>query len=83
VQGVLYRDVPDTAWGRLNRFEGEMYSCRSVSVDVRDGRTVTAQTYVLHATYHPLLELREWNFESFLGQHKSRFVSTYVGYKAL
>jgi hypothetical protein len=34
VEGVVYRNVPDWAFDRLDRFEGEMYERQSVNIDL-------------------------------------------------
>ena len=36
VEGIVYRDLPDTAWARLDAFEGEMYQRQIVSVNLAD-----------------------------------------------
>ena len=33
VEGMVYRNVPDSAWDRLDAFEGEMYERRLVRIE--------------------------------------------------
>ena len=47
VEGVVYHDIPEAAWLRLDRFEGEMYERRLVYVSLTDGRTETVHTYII------------------------------------
>lgn len=49
VVGVIYLDVPDSAWRRLDAFEGEMYARQAVQVDLSDGVTLVAGVYVVQA----------------------------------
>jgi len=66
VQGVVYLEVPDAAWMRLDRFEGEMYDRRTVRVDCADGNRLAADTYVIRPEFAHLLLTSEWSYEEFL-----------------
>ncbi len=44
VQGVVYLEVPQEAWRRLDRFEGEMYDRRPVLVDGAGGKSLAADS---------------------------------------
>ncbi|NMG28457.1 gamma-glutamylcyclotransferase family protein [Aromatoleum evansii] len=83
VAGVLYLDLPASAWLRLDRFEGEEYERRRVVVRLPDGRTETAWTYVFRPKYAARLVDGEWDFERFLRTGKARFTAQYVGFDAL
>jgi gamma-glutamylcyclotransferase (GGCT)/AIG2-like uncharacterized protein YtfP len=83
VAGVVYRDVPDAAWRRLDRFEGEMYVGQTVEVDLAEGGTLLAQTYVVRPEFRHRLAPSDWDFADFLRHGKARFQSHYVGYRAL
>ena len=83
VDGIIYRDVPGLAWGRLDRFEGEMYSRQSVLIELMDGSTLDTATYVLKPEFMNQLEPYEWDFTDFLCNHKEDFVNCYKGYFAL
>lgn len=83
VEGVIYRDLPASAWAKLDRFEGEMYARQSVSVRLRDGSSLLAATYLVRASFRNCLEASEWDFASFLRNGKQRFRRGYQGYQKL
>ncbi len=83
VEGVLYRDLPDSAWPRLDAFEGVMYLRRRVSVRTPDGSCEPAWTYVFREDYAHLLEPGDWDLDAFLRHGKARFESRYLGFDAL
>jgi gamma-glutamylcyclotransferase (GGCT)/AIG2-like uncharacterized protein YtfP len=83
VDGVVYLDVPASAWERLDRFEGEMYARRAVSIEMDAGGRLTAETYIVRPGYVDRLEEDEWDFSEFLGSGKSKFRSEYVGYHSI
>lgn len=73
VEGILYKDVPNEAWERLDQFEGEMYSHQSVQITMPDETTLLAETYVILPTFLNYLEEIDWDFEKFLQHDKSGF----------
>lgn len=83
VEGVVYRDVPDSAWDRLDRFEGEMYRRESVAIELNDGRTLHAQTYVVQPAFVHRLGQSDWDFDDFIASGKVSFQRHYKGYRAL
>jgi gamma-glutamylcyclotransferase (GGCT)/AIG2-like uncharacterized protein YtfP len=83
VEGVVYRDVPPSAWARLDRFEGQMYSREPVRVELADGSVVAAATYVARAEFLDCLGEEEWDFAAFLIDGKESFRRSYEGYLAL
>lgn len=83
VEGVVYCDVSESAWARLDRFEGEMYSRESVQVELADGSAVAAATYVVHGDFTSCLDETEWDFAAFLDSDKESFCKSYEGYRAL
>lgn len=83
VEGVVFRNVPDSAWDRLDRFEGEMYARRPVRIELNDGATLPAAVYVVKPQFRDHLEPSEWNFADFLRTGKARFQKNYRGYQAL
>jgi len=83
VRGVIYQNVPESAWDRLDRFEGEMYARRRVQMELTDGATLQAEAYVIQPAYAHLLEACEWNFDDFLRNGKARFMKNYKGYASL
>ncbi len=83
VEGVVYRDVPTSAWERLDRFEGEMYVRQSVQVSLKDGGTVRADAYVVRPEFRDRLENIDWDFSEFLRNGKAHFQRNYQGYHEL
>lgn len=65
VEGVLYRNLPDSAWERLDRFEGELYVRRQVRVRCDDGRTRAAIVYVTPPRYLRRLGKSDWDIAAF------------------
>ena len=83
VDGALYLDVPASVWERLDRFEGEMYARRTVSIEMDCGGRLTAETYIVRQEYVDNLEEVEWDFSEFLSSGKSKFRAGYVGYHSI
>jgi gamma-glutamylcyclotransferase (GGCT)/AIG2-like uncharacterized protein YtfP len=83
VQGVVYLDVPEEAWQRLDRFEGEMYDRRTVLVDCADGKRLAAATYVIRPEFAHLLLPADWSYEEFLRTGRKRFETDYGEFGAL
>jgi gamma-glutamylcyclotransferase (GGCT)/AIG2-like uncharacterized protein YtfP len=73
VEGLVYRHVSDSAWIRLDRFEGEMYARQRVQIELHDGATLLAAAYVVQPHFRGGLEKTEWDFAAFLRSRKSRF----------
>ena len=83
VEGVVYRNVPDSAWGRLDRFEGEMYARQLVQIELNDGSTLQAATYVVQPEFLGHLDQTDWDFADFLRNGKASFQRHYKGYQSL
>ncbi len=83
VEGVIYRRVPISVWGRLDRFEGPMYIRQLVQVELSDGATLPATTYLLRQEFLDHLEETEWDFEHFIRNAKESFKRSYRGYQQL
>ena len=83
VSGVLYLNLPATAWPRLDRFEGEMYERRLVRVQTEDGATLAASTYVFRPEFAQRLTDGEWDFAAFLREGKARFTTLYLGFRKI
>jgi len=83
VEGVVYRNVPNAAWHRLDRFEGGMYTRESVEIELSDGTTLPAATYVVRAEFLNHLDQSDWDFTDFLRNGKARFQNHYKGYQSL
>lgn len=83
VEGVAYRDLPVSAWNRLDRFEGRMYVRTPVEIELNDGTILPAATYVVRQEFTDQLEESEWDFEEFLRSGKKYFQRNYRGYRLL
>ncbi len=83
VEGVVYRNVPDAVWERLDRFEGEMYARQLVQIELKDGSTVQAATYVVQLEFLDHLDQSDWDFADFLRNGKASFQRHYKGYESL
>lgn len=83
VDGLVYLDVPGSAWDRLDRFEGEMYERRKVTVAMNSQTVLSADTYVIHPLYLDRLGQSEWNFDAFIRNGKASFQRYYKGYDSL
>ena len=83
VEGIVYLDVPQSAWERLDRFEGKMYIRQAVNIELTDGRMLPGLAYVVRPEYVEHLESDEWDFENFLKNGKAHFQREYRGYQQL
>jgi len=83
VDGIIYRNIPEVAWRRLDRFEGEMYRRCPVMVKLDDGTHLEAETYVVKSGFLQHLDAGEWDFDRFLKRGKDDFQQRYRGYKNL
>lgn len=70
VSGLVYLDVPTSALPRLDEYEGEMYSREHVVVELEDGRSIWAETYVFRPAYYRMLSCNDWDYEAFLRHDK-------------
>ena len=77
VSGLVYREVPPSAWERLDRFEGEMYRRQSVQVELGDSTLLQAATYVVRPEFLGHLERSDWDFDGFIRSGKKRFLREY------
>ena len=80
VDGVLYRAVPGFAWARLDDFEGDMYLRHSVRIELPDGATLSAETYLVRPQFLARLGHDEWSYAEFLRSGKEQFCDRYRGY---
>jgi hypothetical protein len=83
VKGVLYRNVPDSVWDRLDRFEGEMYKRQPVGIELNEGGMLYAETYIIQQAYLNFLDQSDWDFEDFIKNGKESFQRHYWGYHLL
>jgi gamma-glutamylcyclotransferase (GGCT)/AIG2-like uncharacterized protein YtfP len=83
VTGILYRNLNEPAWQRLDRFEGEMYRRLEIQVRLGDESCARAGVYVIQPAYHHHLSLEDWSFDEFLREGKARFECDYRGFDSL
>lgn len=83
VEGVVYRNVPDSVWDRLDRFEGEMYKRQPVGIELNEGEMLHAETYVIQQAYMNRLDQSNWDFNDFISTGKESFQRHYKGYHSL
>lgn len=84
VSGILYLNLPEAVWSRLDVFEGEMYQRLAVSVETEEGTVLPAETYVFRSEFAHRLEEGSWDFEAFVSEGgKVRFQTRYLGFREL
>ena len=81
VDGIVYHNIPQEAWARLDRFEGEMYSRRLVNVRYENGGLAQVYCYVFRQEFRHRITEEEWDLETFLRFGKKIFQTQYLGYK--
>jgi gamma-glutamylcyclotransferase (GGCT)/AIG2-like uncharacterized protein YtfP len=83
VRGIVYFDVSDLLWQRLDRFEGEMYKRKSVTVNCAGNKKISACTYVVRPQFRNFLEQDDWDLQQFLTVGKKIFYNSFSGYTTL
>lgn len=73
VDGIIYRNIPDSTWNLLDRFEGEMYERHKVTITLANRVLLPAETYVVRPLYEQCLDKTEWDFENFVKNNKANF----------
>lgn len=80
VNGVVYHDLPQESWARLDAFEGNMYLRRIVDVQLESGAWAKASAYVVQKEWSHLLGERDWDFDRFKQSGKTAFIDNYRGF---
>ena len=83
VSGLVYHDIDATGWRRLDRFEGEMYQRRPVTVQLAGGGLAQVDCYVIRSAFLHRLTRTEWDYTAFLLRGKRMFQQQYFGFKAI
>ncbi len=83
VSGMLYYDISEDGWSRLDRFEGKMYDRILVTVRSADGTETVVYCYVFKPEFHHRLTTTEWDYAAFLDRGKKIFQNQYCGFKAI
>jgi gamma-glutamylcyclotransferase (GGCT)/AIG2-like uncharacterized protein YtfP len=81
VAGIVYMNLPESSWKRLDSFEGEMYSRELAQIELADGSTLTANTFVVKPEFYDRLERAEWSFSEFIKTGKTAFLQSYQGFR--
>lgn len=82
-EGVIYKNLLDDDWNKLDIFEGHRFDRMVVQIDTKDGSIIQAHTYILKSKFANILLDRKWSFTEFLNSGKEKFVSQYFGYDDL
>lgn len=76
IRGIVYRDLDEAALRRLDRFEGETYERRRVTVTCDGDLTETlAYAYVVARQHQGSLDRRPWNPERFRRDHLASYLA--------
>ena len=84
--GVLYTDLPEMVWQRLDAFEGSEYERISVDVQLSpapEGATRTAWVYRFKDSLRDRLLPGDWDAEAFAHRGKARFEAQYLGFERI
>jgi gamma-glutamylcyclotransferase (GGCT)/AIG2-like uncharacterized protein YtfP len=73
VEGVVYAGLEERDWGRLDRFEGELYERRRVTLRC-EGRGLLAHAYVLGPAWAHRVGAEPWDPARFARDHLATFV---------
>ncbi|SEL49995.1 Gamma-glutamyl cyclotransferase, AIG2-like [Roseateles sp. YR242] len=83
VSGFVYLDLPETAWARLDDFEGGDYQRSEVLITGPDGQPLRAWTYLFKPECVHQLESGDWDEARFEREGKARFIARYAGFGAV
>jgi len=78
VNGCLYHGIDSNMWRKLDRFEGQEYTRKIVTVTLPvTGRIVRAQVYMLKPAFRAKLSRRAWSKQQFRRKHLSQFLQAH------
>lgn len=83
VEGLVYFDIDQQSWQRLDLFEGDMYARQEVVVVLEDGMQMQAYVYVVKPEFFSSLADHDWSFARFKKSGKISFVTDYDGFGSL
>jgi gamma-glutamyl AIG2-like cyclotransferase len=83
VNGVVYLNLPPSAWVCLDTFEGKMYERQSIPVSMDNEADLNADIYVFRIELVHRLAVGDWDFAKFLREEKARFTGHYLGFERL
>jgi gamma-glutamylcyclotransferase (GGCT)/AIG2-like uncharacterized protein YtfP len=82
VAGRLYEGVDAATLARLDRFEGDLYERRRVSVAPAEGGAVAAELYVVVAARRGELLDEPWDPEEFASAHLAAYLRSCAAFRA-
>ncbi len=83
ISGVIYFDLPQDAWLRLDDFEGDMYARITVKVKCTNDTILNAETYLLRPEFQHLLGKSDWDLDDFIRAGKNQFENTFLGFEEI
>jgi gamma-glutamylcyclotransferase (GGCT)/AIG2-like uncharacterized protein YtfP len=66
VEGMLYYDISEEDFRKLDAYEGEEYARTKVSVQLSSGKSIESFTYLFKKEYFGKLTKSEWALTGFL-----------------
>lgn len=61
--GILYHSIENVGWQRLDAFEDDFYERKRVTIELADGGSCLAWTYVLAERFHHLCLDEPWSLD--------------------
>ena len=83
VEGIIYFDISEETFDRIDKFEGPLYVRKKVMATCDNGESVGTFTYVISPTAVHQLSDDDWSYEYFLENDKQLFQSSHPGYHKL
>ena len=83
VAGMVYRNISQKGWLRLDRFEGAMYNRTPVTVLFDNKTEGLVHCYLFRPEFFDRLTSTEWEYDTFLRGGKTLFQNRYGGFKAI
>ena len=80
IDGAVYLGVDSRSLRRLDLFEGELYHRTPVLIELQDGETLMAQTYLVKPEYENRLTSESWSLADFRENHLESFMNSYQGF---
>jgi gamma-glutamylcyclotransferase (GGCT)/AIG2-like uncharacterized protein YtfP len=74
--GIVYAGLDAAAVARIDRFEGELYERRALSVALASGAHCEAFVYVLRPEHFALATDADWDLEAFRERHLRDYLAS-------
>ncbi|MGH7289542.1 MAG: gamma-glutamylcyclotransferase family protein [Myxococcota bacterium] len=74
--GVVYAGLDAAAVARIDRFEGDLYERRALSVALASGAHCEALVYVLRPEHFVLATDAGWDLQAFRGRHLRDYLAS-------